>query len=391
MTYGSLFSGIGGMDLGFDRAGLRCLWQCEIDKQARSVLALHWPSVKRFIDVRDIRKKDLEPVDIITGGFPCQDHSIAGTRKGMDGDKGKLFYEFVRVISLRKPRFVVWENVGGLLSGDDGRSLARVLRELAELGYFGAWRVLDARFFGVPQRRRRVFGVFARGRFGAMRCAEILSLGQSVQGHLAASGTAEEEIAGTIGGGSGNRGWCDDTDRITFIPDLSCTLLASDGGFSSGMHQVVANCLTAGNGSRVDADRDTLVFPESFRVAGDGAAYAMVGESGTLTTNTDRSSNVVVFQQNQRDEVRYLQEAGAISANPGMKQQNYLHMNAGVRRLTPRECERLMSYPDDWTRYGADGKEMADGPRYRMCGNGVVSNVAEWLAKRIIKHAEVTQ
>lgn len=377
MTYGSLFSGCGGMDLGFDRAGMQCLWQCEIDKQARSVLGRHWPDVPKFHDVHDIKKGNVSPVDLVAGGFPCQNLSVAGNRKGLAGAKSGLFYELIRVVRLCKPKFVVWENVPGLLSSDKGRDLGRVLQELAKLGYFGAWRVLDARFFGVPQRRRRVFGVFTRGRFGAMRCAKILSLGQSVQGHTQASKAQEKEVAGTIGGGSGNRGWCDDTDLDNSITCVTGT---------------VTHALTA----RADSSEDgcgrgtPIINCESFRIAGDGAAYAMGNEVATLTTGTDKSANSIVFQQNQRDEVRYLPEAGALPANPGMKQQNYLHMSTGVRRLTPIECERLMSYPDDWTRYGAAGEEMTDGPRYRMCGNGVVANVAEWIARRIIKHAEAS-
>src|SRR6476660_8578618 len=118
MTYGSLFSGIGGMDLGLDRAGLTCKWQVEIDPFCRKILAKHWLHVKRYGDIRTVDGRDLEPVDLLAGGFPCQDLSQAGKRAGIEGTRSGLWFEFARIIGELRPRYVLVENVPGLLVYD---------------------------------------------------------------------------------------------------------------------------------------------------------------------------------------------------------------------------------------------------------------------------------
>lgn len=481
MTYGSLFSGAGGFDLGFDAAGLSCRWQCEIDPQASKVLARHWPGVARFSDIRTVRNKGLAPVDVVVGGFPCQDLSVAGKRKGLSGERSGLFYELLRVVRLCRPRFVVWENVPGLLSSDDGRDFGRVLRGLADVGYFGAWRVLDARFFGVPQRRRRVFGVFARGRAGAVGCGQILALTQGVRGNSQTGSEAGEDLAGTLTGGARKHGGYSARDEsglvavarcltarntridaesenlISFTAkdhgadagELSPTLRA--GGFkdshqNGGVMPAVAYLLNVANrkngGSVTDTagtvdtgglnpntnqDGMAVCIPIDMRQASRGATMTNnrkegssggapgtgIGEpsdpspslslshppavvfqtrgsnigvgdiSGTLGTNSDRASGSapMVFNWQSGGDCRGLEMSG--TSQPLTCEQTPAVLTAGVRRLTPRECERLMSWPDDHTRWDADGNEFADGPRYRMCGNGVVANVAQWLGRRI--------
>jgi len=155
VTFGSLFAGIGGFDLGFEQAGMKCKWQCEIDKHANKILEKHWPNVRRYKDVREL--KNPEYVDVICGGFPCQDLSLAGNRKGLAGERSGLFFEAVRIIREVKPRWIVIENVPGLFSSNNGQDMRTVLQELVECGYSVAWRVLDSQYFGVPQRRRRIF------------------------------------------------------------------------------------------------------------------------------------------------------------------------------------------------------------------------------------------
>lgn len=162
-TFGSLFAGVGGFDLGFERAGWTPLWQVEWDKRCRSVLARHWPNVTRCEDVNDVHHP--EPVDCITYGFPCQDLSVAGKRAGLDGDRSGLFFQATRIIREmreatdgRYPTWAVAENVPGLLSADDGHAMGRVLDELADLGAVGIeWGVVDAQYLGLAQRRKRVF------------------------------------------------------------------------------------------------------------------------------------------------------------------------------------------------------------------------------------------
>ena len=208
MTIGSLFAGIGGIDLAAERVGMVPAWQVEIDDDATRVLAHHWPDVTRHDDVSTwaTRKHPAEPVDLIVGGFPCQDLSVAGKREGLAGKRSGLFGQMVRIIHRVRPAFVLWENVPGLLSSDDGRDFVRVARALADIGYSGGWRTLDAQRFGVPQRRRRVFGVFARGRAGAGRAAEILALTQGGGRHPETCGEAREGVAGALAGGSRKSG-----------------------------------------------------------------------------------------------------------------------------------------------------------------------------------------
>lgn len=160
LTFGSLFSGIGGFDLGFERAGMQCKWQVEIDDYATRVLAKHWLHVTRYRDIRDVGKHNLERVDVICGGFPCQDISYAGKGAGLDGERSGLFFELMRVVGEMGPRVVVLENVAALLT----RGLDRVLGTLASFGFDAEWHCIPAASFGAPHFRRRLFIVaYANG------------------------------------------------------------------------------------------------------------------------------------------------------------------------------------------------------------------------------------
>ena len=155
----SLFAGIGGFDLGFERNGYETVFQCEINSFCTQILNLRWPHVPKASDIREVSADDIPDAEVWTGGFPCQDVSLArmGPRAGLRGAQSGLFFEFERLAARRRPGFVVIENVAGLLSANQGRDHAVVVRTLAELGYGVAWRVLDSRHFGIPQSRRRVF------------------------------------------------------------------------------------------------------------------------------------------------------------------------------------------------------------------------------------------
>jgi DNA (cytosine-5)-methyltransferase 1 len=377
-TYGSLFSGVGGFDLGCDAAGWDCAWQVEWDAKCRSVLARHWPNVNRYEDVRHVGAVDvslagwaddglrssgtvadvdagqgpgslLEPVDVITFGFPCQDLSVAGKRAGLDGERSGLFFEAIRIIrEMREatggthPRVAIAENVLGLLNADGGAAMGRCLDALAEVGALGIeWRVLDAQWFGVPQRRRRVFLVAVFDPRAAGR-GPVFPEPESVRRHSPSSNETREAVAGTLGGGSGNRGWSPDTDRMTFLPDRTGTVTTTRAK-GPGNTQVEEGLLVpafvkAKRAASVDDD-------ESWR-------FDAVSPTLNAFDNGGDSRATVVMPT-----------------------------NIGVRRLTPRECERLMGWPDDHTRYAADGMEIADSSRYRMCGNGVAAPVAKYVAE----------
>jgi DNA (cytosine-5)-methyltransferase 1 len=154
LTFGSLFAGIGGFDLGLERAGMVCKWQVELDDYASRVLAKHWPHVPRHDDVRTFPTAERDwSVDLICGGFPCQDISVAGKGAGLAGARSGLWYEFARIIGELRPRYVIVENVAALLA----RGMGTVLGDLSSLGYDAEWHVIPASAVGAPHRRERVW------------------------------------------------------------------------------------------------------------------------------------------------------------------------------------------------------------------------------------------
>ena len=168
LTHGSLFAGIGGFDIGFEQAGFKVKWQVEINPVLRAVLADRFPRSAQYADVCSCGSHNLEAVDCITAGFPCQDLSSMGSlseRRGLQGERSGLFWEAIRIFREVQPRWVVLENVTGLLYCNDGRDMQTVIEALAGCGYLGFWRVLNAQYFGVPQNRRRVFLVAGLGRY----------------------------------------------------------------------------------------------------------------------------------------------------------------------------------------------------------------------------------
>ena len=173
MKVASFFSGIGGIDLGLERAGMEVVFQCEILPFGQSVLKKHWPDAILAGDITKVQGNDIPTVDVFAGGFPCQDLSLAnqGKRKGLEGARSGLFYKYAELVEEKHPRWVFIENVPGLLNSAKGADFAAVLSTLDELGYGVAWRVLDAKFFGTPQRRRRTYIVASLGTLGA---AEVL-------------------------------------------------------------------------------------------------------------------------------------------------------------------------------------------------------------------------
>jgi DNA (cytosine-5)-methyltransferase 1 len=216
LRLGSLFAGIGGFDLGFQRAGFVTAWAVEIDPACQRVLRYHFPEAHIEADVANVGAHNLEPVDVITFGSPCQDLSVAGKRGGFAGERSGLYFEAIRIIRELRPAVAIWENVPGALSSNSGRDFGFALDALADIGALDiGWAVLDAQWFGVAQRRRRVFVV---ADFRGQRAGEILALADGLSGHPAPRRETGQGVAGTLGGGAGERGWAPDTDRMTFVP-----------------------------------------------------------------------------------------------------------------------------------------------------------------------------
>lgn len=378
MTGGSLFSGIGGFDKGFSLAGIESQWACEIEPACRRILRRHWPEVPIFEDVRECGAHNLGPVDVISFGSPCQDLSIAGKRDGLEGKRSSLFYEAIRICGELRPSFAVWENVPGALSSNDGRDFAAILAAFRECGARDiAWRVLDSWYFGVAQRRRRVFVV---ADFRGERAAEILLEPQSLRGDFEARGEARQVaptlpssgagvgrtgnerteaeflVARTLGGGSGNRGWCNDLDRVgAFIPAVA---------YESGTGWVREGTRSLRAERRGD---------EHFVVA---APLTARGGKGGFTDPVN--DNVLALDW---------QSGGDVQANISDRHSSALQscqtpavmLKRMVRRLTPVECERLQGFPDGWT----EGE--SDSARYRALGNAITVNVAHWIGRRLKK------
>ena len=352
MRYLSLFSGIGGFDLGLDRAGMTCAGQVEYDAAARSVLARHWPDVPRLNDIKEVQGDEFGTVAVVVGGFPCQDVSVAGRREGLAGERSGLWFDFHRIIDRVRPGWVVIENVPGLLSSNGGRDFAIILRGLVECGYGVAWRILDAQYFGVPQRRRRVFIV---GHLGSGRAAEVLFESEGGGGDI-----AEGRKAGQI------------------APAISSKWAKGTGGPSGDECQnLVTHTLTSGGH---DAGED-----------GTGRGVPLVtttfnGYTGGADDNDAQGGHLVMaFTERTRAEGRTLEAQEDLAyalTNPGSggrTQSRQIAGSFGVRRLTPRECERLQGFTDDFT------AGQADAPRYRQLGNAVAVPVAEWLGRRIME------
>ena len=165
MKFGSLFAGIGGFDLGLERSGMTCQWQVEIEDYPTKILEKHWPEVHRERDIKECSGKNLEPVDLICGGFPCQDISVAGTGAGLAGERSGLWYEMHRIIGDIKPRWVVVENVAALLF----RGMDVVLRDLSQIGYDCEWHVISASAVGAPHRRERVWIIASANSVGRVQ------------------------------------------------------------------------------------------------------------------------------------------------------------------------------------------------------------------------------
>jgi DNA (cytosine-5)-methyltransferase 1 len=215
LTFGSLFAGVGGFDMGFEQAGFECKFQVEWDKNCQQILNKHWPDVPKWFDVSDVNGAEIPPVDCIIFGSPCQDLSVAGKRAGLEGERSGLFHEAVRIIKEMRdatngtfPRWAVWENVAGALSSNNGRDFGTVINEMAKAGAcLQEYAVLDAQYFSVPQRRVRVFLVVSFDPATAERCPDpLLPVTESLRGDTKKGKQKRQSAARTLTEGTGGDG-----------------------------------------------------------------------------------------------------------------------------------------------------------------------------------------
>lgn len=381
-------------------------WQVEIDPHARAVLAYHWPEARQLADVRQVGAHNLQPVDVIVGGFPCQDLSVAGKRAGLAGGRSGLFYEMLRIIDELKPSLVIWENVPGLLSSDGGRDFARVLYSLGGIGYHGAWRILNAQFFGVPQRRRRVFGVFTGSDSGAIAGSEILAIANGMQGDSAEGGQTRERAAGSAAPGAGAEGGAigikDAAEGPHFLENCMMPPLDTatkpivfkghqEGIRIVGNGETLAPTLATGQGNN-----KANVFQSRYARNGRGAPSDVVPALAAQSGGTGKgdAAPLVQIAHTLRASWDASEDGtgrgtplvgGTVSSKwakgtggPAGDEAYNLTLQGGVRRLTPTECERLQGFPDGWT------AGQADAHRYRQMGNAVCVPVAAWIGRRAV-------
>ena len=329
----SLFAGVGGFDLGMEQAGHECVAQVEWDKNAAGVLKHRWPNVPLFSDVSKVSADDLPDADFITYGFPCQDLSVAGKREGLDGKRSGLFYEATRLIrELRSRgcglRFAVAENVGGLFLADDGLALARCIRELLDSGACETgWRLLDSQYFGVAQRRKRVFIV---SDFGGESVDEILAITESLPGYPPPSREAGKGTAGDATKGVGEG-----------IQDVVGTLDSECGGRGHTVQPAASNHYIAQEPSVVSWNGDTT--PKASEDVSVTLRSQQGGEGvGVAFTASDRS-NKAAWEGDISGTINCQMNSESSNLQMGVRE------NLTVRRLTPIECERLQGFPDNWT------------------------------------------
>jgi DNA (cytosine-5)-methyltransferase 1 len=444
LTAVSLFAGVGGFDLALERNGVKVVASVEIDEKASAILAKQFPNSKLFNDIKGVTGEQLinagfDPENgIITGGFPCQDLSVAGKRAGLNGNRSGLFYEIVRLLDETKAKYFILENVVGLLSSNKGADMGAVIGALVERGYGVAYRILDAQYFGVPQRRRRVFIVGCAGDSGRTP-AQVLALTESSIGHFGKSRKKKKDSTESIDTG------IEQSDQSELIYDVShrrdviriyenttptLSAMMGTGGNNVPLTSSwwdgtqLASTLTVKSNEQRMPDKNQMQMVVAYPMHGamvgrkdtagpNGSGFLGENEASyTLTaSNQSRHGVAVVFEPKSAFEENWAESTvkNALRANASKSSHAIIHnpstfanyieqevvgtlragmprgsepliseINSVVRRLTPVECERLQGFPDDWT------SGQADQHRYKQMGNAVAVPVVEWIVKRLV-------
>ena len=400
MRYLSVCSGIEAASVAWESLGWTPVAFAEIERFPSQVLAHHFPGVPNLGDMTKFREWDIDrgAVDLIVGGTPCQSFSVAGLRKGLEDPRGNLALAFIGMVDHYRPEWVIWENVPGVLSSSGGRDFGSFLGALASIGYGFAYRVLDAQYFGVPQRRRRVF-VVAHSSGDSRRAAEVLFEPESLRGNPTKSRASGQETAQCLTTGTGCRY---DPDTETLIPvmydhhpqdsringpvDVSPTVAArwgTGGGntplvqqtfrksrraqstedFETWVSDDVTNTLNCFDVGDIRSTDLVVHPPHTFKVRGIGhytgtnGGIAKPGTGGSGYMGQDEKAYTIATSQDQ-----------------------HLMQGMAVRRLTPTECERLQGFPDGWTDILP---ATPDGPRYKAIGNSMAVPVMRWIGSRI--------
>jgi DNA-cytosine methyltransferase len=407
MKHASFFSGVGGLDLGFERAGIETVSVSEIDPYANAVLAERFPSAPNLGSILEVQANEIPEADIWSGGFPCQDLSVAGKRAGFAGKRSSLAFTFIDLMAQRKPQWVVLENVPGLFTSNKGADFGRLLYEMERIGYGVSWRILDARHFGIAQRRRRVFIVAS---LGSDRAAQVLFECEGGCGHLEASESPGQnaapgvgksvEVIGTIIAGIAHRtgttqdqlyvGWGSRTGEAV---DPNRMRKADGVARWLDNRPQLEDTQRVGNFEMYDFPKDAVAPSMNAKRAADLLAYqTRVDETnGTFTLNqveianslsalwpSDSSHRSMTLIQAFRKAARARTDEDSETWVEGEVANTLNGFDVGDTRTTHAILGGTGA-DDDLLPIGLDSH------RYRCCGNGVVAPVAEWIGRRIVE------
>jgi len=428
MKYGSVCSGIEAATQAWHHMGWKPSFFSEIDAFPCAVLQHHYPKVPLHGDFTTIQDGDYEPINLLVGGTPCQSFSVAGLRKGLDDPRGNLMLGFGALAKRLRPTWLVWENVPGVLSANGGRDFGTFLGMLAELGYGFAYRVLDAQFFGVAQRRKRVFVV---GYLGDWRpAAAVLFERESLSGNSAPSREAKEDVAGTFKACASSGGWSNSVDhaaagymqpvdafRMTAFGEYSgdgtasttkardykdATDLVVHGtqdpctgsqAFALGRNNGAENAVFVSLRGREGGATAELGGP----IAGTPRASSGGGDKPHVMTTTPINTQMALrgpTTSNSSREGLGLGQEGDPAFTLQAAHSHAVQSGMAVRRLTPVECERLQGFPDNFTKIPYRSKsedKCPDGPRYKALGNSMAVPCMKWLGERIQQVQEITE
>ena len=423
MNYASVCDGIGAVHVAWQPLGWTCEWTAEIDAFPSAVVEQRWGfpnrgDMTKFNEWSD----DGSSIDLLVGGTPCQSFSVAGLRKGLHDPRGGLMLTFLKIAQRHQPRWLVWENVPGVLSSNGGRDFGSFLGALGSLGYGWAYRVLDAQWFGVAQRRRRVFVVGCLG--DERRAAAVLFESESVRRDNPPSRAKGKRTSGPIagcsngGGANGPGRTADDADSLIVQPvafhptqdpiSRDDGLTHCRGSGSSRGCATAAVAFTKSKRAQSTTDDESWVpgkvsptmscFDQGDTRATTVIAYDVLGTPATnAAKETDvhvplrartpgqseaSTTTVVAFKESQSG-CRLGNVHATPDSNKGSRRVEGVMTPMAVRRLTPRECERLQGFPDDYTAIEYRKKPAADGPRYKALGNSMAVPVMRWIGERI--------
>ena len=385
MKYGSVCSGIEAASVAWHSLGWKPQWFSEIEHFPSAVLKHRFPDVPNLGDMTQLNQNPVfneQPIDLLVGGTPCQSFSVAGLRKGLADPRGNLMLTFISIADKRRPKWIVWENVPGVLSSNGGKDFGTFLGALGELGYGFAYRVLDAQHFGVAQRRRRVFVI---GHLGDWRpAAAVLFESESLQRDSKSSRAKRQETLTDAQGGVGATSY-----GTGLNPQLMATLCAKDNEKLGSDQWVKEGKAIVGfkpswwvRATSPDG-RETIGTLRQRDYKGIGNDDLESGR-GLAIEVKQVAQPIAVDCFNQTINEKTSQTIGSSASD--VNHYGAVLQTMAIRRLTPKECERLQGFPDDWTKIPYRNKpadQCPDGPRYKACGNSMAVPVMRWIGTRI--------